>query len=283
MATIVAFFLFSTLLQSLFASVPPPCVFPFIYRGKSYNSCTEDASENRPWCATIANYDQYKTWKYCATKEYGGNSDGKQCAFPFTYKNQTYYTCTNEDAEIGRFWCATTGSYDKEEQWSYCADTRLAANSQGPCVFPFIYKGQSFSACTKAGSSDGKLWCSLSSNYDREPKWTYCTPSELRPCKFPFQFSNKYYFRCTSDGASDDQLWCATTANYDTDKKWRACATEEYEGNSKGKRCVFPFIYNGTKFNSCTNQNSEDGRFWCSVTHNYDKSQQWSYCADTRL
>uniref|UniRef100_A0A8C7E5M5 Fibronectin type-II domain-containing protein n=1 Tax=Naja naja TaxID=35670 RepID=A0A8C7E5M5_NAJNA len=103
--------------------VPPPCVFPFIYRGKSYNSCTEDASENRPWCATIANYDQYKTWKYCATKEYGGNSDGKQCAFPFTYKNQTYYTCTNEDAEIGRFWCATTGSYDKEEQWSYCADT----------------------------------------------------------------------------------------------------------------------------------------------------------------
>uniref|UniRef100_A0A8C6YCL6 Fibronectin type-II domain-containing protein n=1 Tax=Naja naja TaxID=35670 RepID=A0A8C6YCL6_NAJNA len=208
--------------------------------------------------------------------EYGGNSDGKQCAFPFTYKNQTYYTCTNEDAEIGRFWCATTGSYDKEEQWSYLED-------YGPCVFPFIYKGQSFSACTKAGSSDGKLWCSLSSNYDREPKWTYCTPSELRPCKFPFQFSNKYYFRCTSDGASDDQLWCATTANYDTDKKWRACATEgkRNNSNSKGKRCVFPFIYNGTKFNSCTNQNSEDGRFWCSVTHNYDKSQQWSYCADT--
>uniref|UniRef100_A0A8C6Y9B6 Uncharacterized protein n=1 Tax=Naja naja TaxID=35670 RepID=A0A8C6Y9B6_NAJNA len=155
--------------------LPPPCVFPFIYRGKSYNSCTEDASENRPWCATIANYDQYKTWKYCATKEYGGNSDGKQCAFPFTYKNQTYYTCTNEDAEIGRFWCATTGSYDKEEQWSYCADTSKI--TVGPCVFPFIYKGQSFSACTKAGSSDGKLWCSLSSNYDREPKWTYCTPS----------------------------------------------------------------------------------------------------------
>ncbi|XP_026577891.1 epididymal sperm-binding protein 1-like [Pseudonaja textilis] len=283
MATIAAFFLFSTLLQSLFASVPPPCVFPFIYNGKSYRSCTEDASQNRPWCATVANYDQYKKWKYCATKEYGGNSGGKQCTFPFTYKKRTYYACTNEDAEIGRFWCATTGSYDKEKQWSYCADTRLAANSQGPCVFPFIYKGQPYYACTKAGSSDGKLWCSLSSNYDREPKWTYCTPSELGPCKFPFRFNNKYYYRCTREGASDSLLWCAITANYDKDSKWRACATEEYEGNSKGKRCVFPFIYNGKRFNSCTNQNSQDGRFWCSVTSNYDKDRQWSYCADTRL
>ncbi|XP_015665641.1 epididymal sperm-binding protein 1 isoform X2 [Protobothrops mucrosquamatus] len=229
MNTIIAFILFSTLLQSLLAAVPPPCVFPFIYKGKPYNSCTEVASQNRPWCATTANFDTSPQWKYCATKEYGGNSDGKQCVFPFTYKKRTYYTCTNEDAEIGRFWCATTGSYDNDEQWSYCADTKLL------------------------------------------------------PCTFPFTFSNKIYHYCTKDGAYDGQLWCATTANYERDRKWRACATEEYEGNSKGKRCFFPFIYNGNTFNSCTNQNSDNGRFWCSVTRNYDADRQWSYCDDTRL
>ncbi|KAM3820773.1 epididymal sperm-binding protein 1-like [Vipera latastei] len=283
MATIIAFILFSTLLQALLAAVPPPCVFPFIYKGETYNSCTKVANDNRPWCATTPNYDISPQWKNCATEEYGGNSGGKRCVFPYTYKKRTYYTCTNEDAEMGRFWCATTGSYDNDGQWSYCADTRLATNSQGACVFPFIYKGQSYSFCTKAGSSSGKLWCSLTRNYDTDPKWTYCTPSVLLSCKFPFRFNNKDYHHCTKDGAYDGQFWCATTANYDKDRKWRACATEEYEGNSKGKRCFFPFIYNGKRFYSCTNQNSDNGIFWCSVTRNYDKDRQWSYCADIGL
>lgn len=53
--------------------------------------------------------------------EHGGNSGGKSCVFPFVYKNQTFYTCTKE--EKGRFWCATTRNYDKDLEWSYCADT----------------------------------------------------------------------------------------------------------------------------------------------------------------
>uniref|UniRef100_M9T5P6 ESP-Cyl-1 n=1 Tax=Cylindrophis ruffus TaxID=186578 RepID=M9T5P6_CYLRU len=282
-ASITSFLLFCTLLQLLVAQVPPPCVFPFIYKGKSYRSCAEVVSKNRLWCATTANYDTSQQWKYCSIKEYGGNSGGQPCAFPFNYKDRTYYTCTNEDAKIGRFWCATTGSYDKDKKWSYCADTRLAANSQGPCVFPFIYKGRSYSACTTAGSSDGKLWCSLTSNYDSNPKWTYCTPSEPLPCKFPFIFNKKSYYGCTRDGTADGQLWCATTANYDRDSKWKACALEEYEGSSKGQVCVFPFIYNGRTFNSCTSENEAHGRFWCATTRNYDKDKKWSYCADTRL
>ncbi|XP_053118999.1 epididymal sperm-binding protein 1-like isoform X4 [Hemicordylus capensis] len=216
-------------------------------------------------------------------REYGGNSGGRACVFPFTYKSRTFYKCTNEDAAQGRFWCATTGSYDKDKKWSYCADTRLDANPQGPCVFPFTYKSKSYSSCTTVGTSGGKLWCSLSSNYDEVPKWTYCEPSEPLPCIFPFIFQGKSYSACTKEGAADDQLWCALTPNYDKDSKWKACASQEYEGNSKGQPCVFPFIYKSRTFYTCTNEDAAQGRFWCATTGSYDKDKQWSYCADTRL
>ncbi|XP_013930162.1 PREDICTED: matrix metalloproteinase-9-like [Thamnophis sirtalis] len=214
--------------------VPPPCVFPFFYHGKVYNSCTENASKNHPWCATTANYDHSKQWKYYVSKEYGGNSGGKQCAFPFTYKKRTYYSCTNEDAEIGRFWCATTGSYDKDKQWSYCADTsKITFGGPRPSVFDR----------TKSRSSS-------------ELKCLECLLDKI---KVHLNIKTTFFFIF---------IFPIST---------------EYEGNSKGKSCVFPFIYNGKTFTSCTNQNSEDGRFWCSVTRNYDKHRQWSYCADTRL
>ncbi|XP_025032581.1 uncharacterized protein LOC103062755, partial [Python bivittatus] len=265
-------------------SVSAPCVFPFIYKQNSYSSCiTNDSENNQPWCATTSNYDEVQQWKYCSTQEHGGNSDGKACAFPFAYKNRTFYSCTNEDDEHGNFWCATTGSYSKDKKWSYCADTRLAANSQGPCVFPFTYKGKSYSSCTTAGSSEGKLWCSLTSNYDVNPKWTYCKPSESLPCTFPFIYNKKSYSACTSDGTTDSLLWCATTTNYDRDSKWKVCAHEEYEGNFNGKACVFPFTYNNRIFFTCTTEGTTDWNFWCATTGSYDADKKWSYCADTRL
>nr|XP_056720573.1 fibronectin-like [Euleptes europaea] len=268
---------------------PRPCHFPFILKGKSYSKCTkEGAGDGQLWCATTANYDTDGKWKACSHLEYEGSSKGQPCVFPFAYKNRTFYTCTDEDTEDGRFWCATTGSYDKDEKSSYCADTKFCIsgqheNNMGPCVFPFIYKGKTYSSCTTAGASTGKLWCSLTSNYDKDPRWTYCEPSELRPCHFPFIFKGKSYSACTKEGAGDGQLWCATTADYDRDSEWRACALEEYEGNSHGQTCVFPFIYKNRTFYTCSDEDTKSGRFWCATTGNYDKDRKWSYCADTRL
>ncbi|XP_062994256.1 uncharacterized protein LOC134406668 [Elgaria multicarinata webbii] len=265
-------------------SDPPPCVFPFIYKGKSYITCTSEGSTEQPlWCATTQNYDRDRRWKLCALKEYGGNSDGEACVFPFVYLGHTYYTCTNKFAHKGRFWCATTGSYDKDKKWRYCADTRLDVNYPvGPCVFPFTFEGKKYSGCTADGRSDGKLWCSLSRNYDVNPTWVYCDPSDPAPCSFPFTYKNKSYTSCTRDGSFDRQLWCATTPSYDKDSKWKACSLQEYGGNADGQTCVFPFTYKNQIFEACTNEDG-NGRFWCATTANYDKDQKWSLCADTEL
>lgn len=34
-----------------------------------------------------------------------------------------FYTCISKDKDNGKFWCATTEDYDRDEMWSYCADT----------------------------------------------------------------------------------------------------------------------------------------------------------------
>ncbi|KAM6450602.1 natterin-3-like isoform 2-T2 [Liasis olivaceus] len=245
--TSLLIFLFCVQLPLLITSeeIPPPCVFPFVYQGKSYTSCIEVASENRPWCATVANYDTSQQWKYCATKEYGGNSGGRPCVFPFNYKGHTYYTCTNEDEELGRFWCSTSGNYDKDARWSYCADTRLDTRPTGPCIFPFIYRDISYSSCTADGDSSGKFWCSLSSNYDVDPKWVYCDHSGLDssptgPCIFPFIYKGRSYSSCTTDGESSGEFWCSLSSNYDVDPKWAYC---DHSGKAKGST---PDVFHGT-------------------------------------
>ncbi|XP_066485386.1 epididymal sperm-binding protein 1-like [Tiliqua scincoides] len=262
-------------------SEPPPCVFPFVFGGRSFSSCTSDgAGDGQLWCATTPNYDTDRQWKQCALQEHGGNSEGRPCVFPFTYWGDTYYTCTSKNSRKGRFWCATTGSYDKDRKWSYCADTRLNENPTGPCVFPFTYNGKSQSTCIADGMTSGKLWCSLSSNYDMNSKWTYCEPSEPRPCQFPFIYRNRSYSSCITKGTSDGHLWCATTSDYDKDSKWKMCVPHEYGGNSEGKECHFPFTYKKQTFFDCTDQDEPSGRFWCATTKDYDEDKRWSFCAD---
>uniref|UniRef100_A0A803TD19 Fibronectin type-II domain-containing protein n=1 Tax=Anolis carolinensis TaxID=28377 RepID=A0A803TD19_ANOCA len=106
---------------------------------------------------------------------YEGNSNGKPCVFPFIYRDHTFHTCTNENSEDGRFWCATTGNYDKDKQWSYCTDSTYS-NSK-PCVFPFIYRDRTFHTCTNENSEDGRFWCATTGNYDKDKQWSYCASS----------------------------------------------------------------------------------------------------------
>ena len=55
----------ATVKDSITCGVSSQCVFPFVYDGKIYTTCTEADSKDRPWCATTANYDIDGKYKYC--------------------------------------------------------------------------------------------------------------------------------------------------------------------------------------------------------------------------
>lgn len=48
-------------------------------------------------------------------------------------------------------------------------------------------------------------------------------------------------------------------------------------GNAEGQFCVFPYIYNGVSYTSCTTLNNNDV-LWCATTYNFDIHGQWGNC-----
>uniref|UniRef100_A0A8B9P8B4 Fibronectin type-II domain-containing protein n=1 Tax=Apteryx owenii TaxID=8824 RepID=A0A8B9P8B4_APTOW len=164
-----------------------------------------------------------------------------------------------------------------------------SSNPTGPCIFPFTYKGQTYTSCTTDGVFKGLPWCSLSSNYEQDPKWTYCQASGKDvgsyrahgnlPCAFPFKYKDKLYHGCTDTDSQDGKYWCSSTSNYNN--QWHYCSTTEYGGNSNGENCVFPFIYKKKLFYSCIKTNDSTGNLWCATTGDYDQDKLWSYCPET--
>ncbi|XP_053119943.1 uncharacterized protein LOC128330723 [Hemicordylus capensis] len=299
-----------------------PCVFPFIFRGKFYHNCTTDGlGDGKLWCATTSNYVGDMNWKLCEDSESetplapalvdpqtisptsvlltvpqtiaptfvlpssGPKAESPSCVFPFIYNGATYSTCTSEGMNDGSFWCATSSNFDMDMEWMYCNVTGPDPNVEGPsCVFPFIYKGKSYSTCTLEGMIDEIFWCATTSNYDMDKNWMYCNVTgpddtvESPPCVFPFIFKGKSYHTCTTDGQSSGSFWCATTSNYDADKKWKFCEDPDPDPNVESPSCIFPFIYNGKSFSTCTREGMSDGSFWCATTSNYDVDKKWAYC-----
>lgn len=47
-----------------------------------------------------------------------------------------------------------------------------STNNNAHCVFPFIYRGQTYYTCTTMDAS--ARWCAITDNYDRDKKWGYC-------------------------------------------------------------------------------------------------------------
>ncbi|XP_016523044.1 matrix metalloproteinase-9-like, partial [Poecilia formosa] len=101
-----------------------PCVFPFIFQGKMYKSCTTDSRiDGQRWCATTSNYDTDKKYGICPKRDTavtGGTSEGDACHFPFLYQGKEYHSCTSEGRTDGKLWCATTDSHDRDQKWGFC-------------------------------------------------------------------------------------------------------------------------------------------------------------------
>uniref|UniRef100_A0A087Y3I6 Matrix metalloproteinase-9 n=1 Tax=Poecilia formosa TaxID=48698 RepID=A0A087Y3I6_POEFO len=107
-----------------------PCVFPFIFLGRMYKSCTTDTRiDGKRWCATTSNYDTDKKYGICPKRDstvIGGNSEGDPCHFPFVYKGMAYFQCTTDGRTDFKLWCATTVNYDKDQKWGFCPDLGIS-------------------------------------------------------------------------------------------------------------------------------------------------------------
>uniref|UniRef100_A0A8C7KTA5 Matrix metalloproteinase-9 n=1 Tax=Oncorhynchus kisutch TaxID=8019 RepID=A0A8C7KTA5_ONCKI len=158
------------------------CHFPFSFEGKEYSTCTtEGRSDNLPWCATTADYGRDKKFGFCPSEllyTFDGNSNGKECVFPFVFLGETYEGCTTEGRSDGYRWCSTTENFDKDKKYGFCPNRDTAViggNSEGePCQFPFVFLGKKYDSCTSEGRGDGRLWCATTSDFDADTKWGFC-------------------------------------------------------------------------------------------------------------
>ena len=106
------------------------CVFPFIFKGTTYISCTEwekkGKNKGKKWCSTKVDSDgihisgggnhgfcgspcdkdSYKPPSSPCTTVSGPDT-GRQCVFPFIFKGITYVSCTDILESPGREWCST--------------------------------------------------------------------------------------------------------------------------------------------------------------------------------
>ena len=210
---ICALYFYTFTLINAGTDYPEPCVFPFIYGGKSRDGCIRDNNpDGTLWCSVEVdvtghhipsqghwgNCDLSRCWvesrivnsassgRRCVTKAGGKAKAGTTCEFPFTFNRKTYTKCTTVASDDDIPWCSTKVDNNGKHirgYWGNCdlsrcwVESRImnSASDGGRCV-------------TKAG---GKAKAGTK-------------------CQFPFTFNRKTYTKCTTVASDDDIPWCST-------------------------------------------------------------------------
>ena len=129
-----------------------PCAFPFVFKNKLFEKCTDfEDPDGKNWCSTKTDTNNNHVsgkgnWGYCRevcletitdhakeTKEQNclttedSPIKGRPCAFPFIYKGQKYFECTSVEDPNNRSWCSIKTDENDihvkgKNTWGYCQE-----------------------------------------------------------------------------------------------------------------------------------------------------------------
>merc|ERR1719219_1688494 len=242
------------------------CVFPYHFNGNTYNTCTWDyaeQTEHKAWCSTAVNDTGHHRggqgkWGTC----------GPNCAIPDyvpdTSPSTTTTTTTTTPTTSTQKICTTNGG----------------ASPNKKCIFPFIHNNVTYNTCTwtQHHQTDFRAWCSTEiygEDHERagvhrggEGLWGNCDPEtcDIPANPHPNITTIAPPTNSTTSSPENSSSSPLSVKDHVEDNVEDRCVTVG-GASGPGMFCVFPFIFRGKTYNSCSWDMHQltDHKAWCST------------------
>jgi len=159
--------------------------------------------------------------------------------------------------------------------------TDSGPSAHEPCIFPFKFRGVTYTGCTWVASdlTDSKPWCSTMVNetghhIGGKGKWGNCAPG----CPIPPD--DRPPTPKPNEGANNSAITTSLTKTMATITT-TDCRT--VSGPVKDAPCLFPFTYQGEEYHECSTADY-GGKLWCSTQTDQDGNYvagKWGVCGDS--